>query len=49
MVQILWTYACKWKNETSWNYSRNWGSEVKENDGGDELKCDIFDILQELL
>jgi hypothetical protein len=37
------------KNETCWNYSRNGGWGIKKNDGGNEFKCDIFDILQELL
>jgi hypothetical protein len=34
IVQILCTYACKWKNETCGNYC--WTGEVqkKENDGG---------------
>jgi hypothetical protein len=45
MVQILCTHACKWKNDTCSNYSRNRGRGTKENDGGDELKYDIVDIL----
>jgi hypothetical protein len=44
IVQILCTHVCKWKNDTCLNYSRN-GGEIKENDGGDEFKYDIFDIL----
>jgi hypothetical protein len=45
MVQILYTHVCKWKNETCWNYSRNGGGGIKENDGRGELSYDIFDIL----
>jgi hypothetical protein len=33
MVQMLCTRVCKWKNETWWNYSRNGGGGIKENDG----------------
>jgi hypothetical protein len=32
VVEILYTRVCKWKNETCWNYSRNRGMEIKEND-----------------
>jgi hypothetical protein len=34
LVEILCTHVQKWKNETCWNYSRNGGGEIKENDGG---------------
>jgi hypothetical protein len=34
LVQILCTQVCKWKNESCWNYSRNGGRGIKENDGG---------------
>jgi hypothetical protein len=45
IVQILFTYVCKWKNETCFNYSRNGGGRVKKNDGGSEFKYDILYIL----
>jgi hypothetical protein len=38
MVEILCTNVWKWKNETCWNYSKNGGRGIKENDGGDEFK-----------
>jgi hypothetical protein len=38
IVQIFCTYVCKWKNETCWNFSRDGGGEIKDNDGGDEFK-----------
>jgi hypothetical protein len=47
IVQILCTYVCKWKNDTCWNYSRNEGGAIKENDRWGRFKYDIFDILQE--
>jgi hypothetical protein len=28
------THVWKWKNETCWNYFKNEGGGVKENDGG---------------
>jgi hypothetical protein len=42
MVEIFCTHLCKWKNETCWNYSRNGGEEIKENDGGGKFKYDEF-------
>jgi hypothetical protein len=46
ILQMLCTHVCKWKNETCWNYSRNGGKEgIKENNGGDEFKYDIFGML----
>jgi hypothetical protein len=32
MMEMFSTHVCKWKNEISWNYSRN-GGVIKENDG----------------
>jgi hypothetical protein len=32
MVEILYTYVWKWKNETCWSYAKNGGG-IKENDG----------------
>jgi hypothetical protein len=45
VVQMLCIHICKWKNKTCGSYSRNGKKEDKENDGGDELKYDILDIL----
>jgi hypothetical protein len=42
VVEILHTRAYKWKNETCWNYSRNGGRGIKENDGGGEFSYDIL-------
>jgi hypothetical protein len=42
VVEILCTHAWKWKNETCWNYSKNGGEGIKENDGGVEFNCDIL-------
>jgi hypothetical protein len=44
VMEILCIHACKWKNETCENYSMKGGWEIKENDGGDELNDDVFDI-----
>jgi hypothetical protein len=42
---ILCTNVCKWKRDICWNYPRTvWGG-IKENDGWDEFKYDIFDLL----
>jgi hypothetical protein len=49
MVQILCTHISKWKNETAEIVPRMGSGEIKENVGGGEFKCDIFDIVQELL
>jgi hypothetical protein len=46
MVPVICPHVCKWKDNTCRNYSRNVGrGEIKENDGGDEFKNDIFDTL----
>jgi hypothetical protein len=37
MMEILCTHIWKWRNETYWNYSRNGGKGIKENDGVDEF------------
>jgi hypothetical protein len=42
MMEILRTHVWKWKNETWWNYSRNGGEKIKENDGGSEYNYDIL-------
>jgi hypothetical protein len=39
-VEILPTHIWKWKNVTSWNYSRNGVREIKENDGEGEFNSD---------
>jgi hypothetical protein len=47
MVQILCTHVCKWKNETSGNYSGIGRGGMKENGGGggSEFKYNVFDTL----
>jgi hypothetical protein len=42
MVQILCILVYKWKNEICWNYFRNEGGGIKENDEVGEF---IFDIV----
>jgi hypothetical protein len=38
MVEILCSHVQKWKDETCWNYSKNGGMGINENDGGSEFK-----------
>jgi hypothetical protein len=45
IIQILCTHVCKWKIEGCWDYSRNVGRGIMENDGRGEFKYDILDIL----
>jgi hypothetical protein len=42
------TNACKRKNDTCWNYSKNQGGEMKENDSIGKFMYDIFDTLKNL-
>jgi hypothetical protein len=42
MVEILCTHVYKWKNETCWDYSRNGGRRIRENDGGGESNYDVL-------
>jgi hypothetical protein len=44
IVQILGTHACKWRNDTCSNCTRN-AEGIKENGGGSQFKYDIFDTL----
>jgi hypothetical protein len=45
MAKILCKHVYKWKNETCWNYSRNEGKGIKENDEGGEFNYGICDTL----
>jgi hypothetical protein len=42
MVEMLCTHVWKWKNKICWNYSRNGGKRIKEDNGGGELNYDIL-------
>jgi hypothetical protein len=45
MTQILYTYACKWKNGIFETIPGVREGKRKESGGGGEFKYDMFDIL----
>jgi hypothetical protein len=45
MVQILYTHVCKWKMRPVKLFQKWEMGVIKENGGGGEFKCDVFNIL----